>query len=494
VLVVTACALLVRLWFPAAWAEGDELASAFYLGDARAFSAFAAHIVAGEPFDNGVPYHPPGWAYVLAAFYAVCGFDPMGGTAASAAAVKAFVAVLSAAAAGLATLGAGRLGGRVVLYATGPLAVLHFGHIVEGTVPNSEALYGLMLTLVLLTGLSVMRGRAAPWPAAAAFGVGILAGATATVRAEFLLGALLLVPVLWRFLPEPRRGPRIAAYAVGLLVALAPSTVANWRSIEAFNVRNAARLPGPLPRFAPVTSYGAFNFAMANHELAEGGPNSDHPRLVAVTPEEEALLEAGQLDLSVASVHRLYVGGYVVGAQWMLTHPWQALSLVAAKTRIAAGGLALGYGITNVPVGVDGLRRRVDLLDPASRLLLPLHGALAVYGGAVLWRRRDGTAWLLAVPVLTLLASTWLFYGYVRLVVAYLPVLWPLQGIALASVLSAAVGRPQRVRRLMLGLLVAGTLLFLAGAQSARTVVLDGPRDPAGEVLVDETVRVGSGL
>jgi hypothetical protein len=499
VMLVTGVAIVVRLLFPVIWSERHALGSAFYLGDARAFSDFAAAIVAGRPFDNGVPFHPPGWAHVLAAFYVLAGYDPAGGVPASPAAVKAFVAVVSGAACGAAALLARLVGGRRALAVIAPLAVFHFGHMVQGTVANTEALYGLLLAallavLVMATRRGWLNASAhGATTGGAAFAIGALAGFASVVRAEFLLGSALVGLYLARSRGRASRALVLAAYAAGVAAALAPSTVANWRSIDAFNTRNAARLPAPLPRFAPVTSYGAFSFAMANHAEADGGPNSDHPLLVASSPEDEARLAAGQLDLSLSSVHRLYVDGYGIGARWWLAHPDDALALAWRKTRIAYGALALGYGPLDAPVGVEGIRRRVDLVAPDATWLAPLHLGLLAFGWHRLRRQSPDLAWLFAIPVVTLLASTWLFYGYVRLVVAYLPVLWVLQALAVAALAQrAGVGRRLDTHggAVAAGVLLLGLAIVAMRAADPRAAALDGTAGEDGQVLVDETVRV----
>src|SRR5688572_26726005 len=69
-------ATLERWWFPRAWDEAGQLASRFYFGDARAYLSYAVALVDGETFDNGVPFHPPGWPFVLSAvFRALGGFS-----------------------------------------------------------------------------------------------------------------------------------------------------------------------------------------------------------------------------------------------------------------------------------------------------------------------------------------------------------------------------------------------------------------------------------
>src|ERR1700752_1433855 len=95
------------------------------------------------------------------------------------------------------------------------------------------------------------------------------------------------------------RWPRRAGvFVLAFVLALVPTTIFNWRSLDEYNRTRVSRLPGPLPRFAPVTSYGAFNFANANHERADGGFNWDLPALIPPDGEASDLLEQGQLDLA----------------------------------------------------------------------------------------------------------------------------------------------------------------------------------------------------
>lgn len=486
-------ATLTRLWLSHAWDETAVPASAFYVGDARAFLAYASHLVAGRTFDNGVPFHPPGWPFALSLLFRLLDYAPLADRPVDPAVVKAFVACLSGASVGLATWLAGRLSGAGVMYVVALLGTFHFGHMVTGSVPNAEALYGLLMlaTLALATGWLAGdgRGRASVLLALA---TGVTAGFTALVRPEFVLAAIVLGLGCWRLThsrPAARRA--LVGYAIGFGLALVPSTAAHWWSLTAFNASRAARLPGPLPRFAPVTSYGAFNFAMANHANADGGPNSDHPLLTEVPV--GSLLDEGQLDLAQPAIHELYVHGYAIGLRWMAAHPRDAVALAFRKLAMMSGAFALGYLQSDWPAGVDGVRRRVDLLDPASRALWWPHLALTL-GGAWLLRRRRLARWLLAAPALTLVASTVLFFGYVRLGVAYLPVFWIAQGVALTAVATRIVPVSSPLRRHAAALVLTAGLCLLvveaAGASRARAVVLDGPRTPDGALIGDETLQV----
>jgi hypothetical protein len=500
VLLTTVAAILVRFWFPSIWHEADTPASAFYQGDTRAFLAYAASLVAGQPFDNGIPFHPPGWPFVLALFYRAAGYSPLTGQPIDPQAIKLFVAVISGLSVGLSTLLAAELAGAGPMLAVALLGTFNFGHIVEGTTPNSEALYGLLLVVALLIASRWLRRPDEDAPHTArprwlpALLLGAVCGFATLVRAEFELCAGLFLLARW-FLPRRRAGrvPESLAFVAGLALLMAPSTVAHWRSLSAFNAAHTTDFPGPLPTFSPVTSYGAFNFAMGNHENADGGPNSDHPLLATCTAQESNSLAAGQLDLSCPAVYDLFVHGYAIGARWLITHPARALWLLGRKASMTSGVFALGYFADDFPAGVDGVRRRADLFDPADRVLWPLHVALIVAGAFVLWRRRRQALALLGMPLVTLTASALMFYGYVRLGVAYLPVFWLLEGAALAALADRLV-TSGRVRRHGPAVVLAAGLLGLTvqavNAGRPHHVTLDGPRLPDGSLNQDETLQV----
>lgn len=473
----TAAAILVRWWFVLAWDEAGSASSVFYHGDAQAFLAFARAIAAGEPFDNGIPFHPPGWPAFLSTLVTV---------GMNVAALKLGTACLSGLTVGLTALLACRLAGRGAMLAVALLGTFHFGHIVAGTVLVSESLYGLLLVAALLvTDRWVARGSVV-WAMAA----GTLAALAATVRAEFLLGAGLIAGVAW-WLRGRAASREVALFAAAFLLTLAPPTIVHWRSLSAFNAAHQTGFPGPLPRLAPVTSYGAFNFAMANHDDADGGPNRDHPMLDACSAEAGAEMDRGNLELACPAAYDLYVHGYGIGARWLLAHPADAAALWRRKLEMTVGVFAHGYLFDNLGAGVDGERRRVDLLDPAGRALVPLHLLLLAGGIAALRPRPDALA-MLAAPAVTLAAATVLFYGYVRLAVPYLPIVWILQGAACAW----ACGRllPPAAHRRAPAIAVVAAVLLLAYAAievgARRAVTLDGPRLPDGALMLDETLTV----
>ncbi len=238
---------------------------------------------------------------------------------------------------------------------------------------------------------------------------------------------------------------RAGLFLLGFLVALAPTTVMNWQSIQSFNETRAGRMPGPLPRFAPVTSYGAFNFANANHERADGGFNWDLPALTTNDTGAAAGLDEAQLDLARPAVYRVYVDGYELGLRWIASDPAGALRLAARKIAITLGVFDYGYLVDNVPVRLRGTRRPVDQIDLGWSWVTLAHVALTIAGA---WfALGSASSRVLLLPIATLIVSCVLFFGYVRLGVAYLPVIWILQAIGVVRLLTLVRWRPASPRQ-----------------------------------------------
>jgi hypothetical protein len=473
-------ATLERWWFPRAWDETGLPASRFYFGDTRAFLDYAAALSAGERFDNGVPFHPPGWPLFLSMVFQVFGWsddappDPL--------VIKHIAAGLSGISVGLAALLAHILSGRSAMMITSLLGIFHFGHMVQAAAPNSEPLYGLLIILVLL---GAVRQRTPGWL------LGVLAGFATLVRAEFILCASLLA--LWLAFGQSGARPvrRAAYFTLGFVLALLPTTILNWRSIGEFNDTRADRMPGALSRFAPVTGYGAFSFANANHERADGGFNWDLPSLEPSDEEAERLLEGGALDLSRPPVYRAYVDGYSMGAAWLVSNPAAAISLFAKKLAITLSVFDYGYLLDNVPSRIRGTRRPVDQIDLETSWVTVAHMMLVV--GGVWIAATNPSAKVLLFPVVTLLAASLLFFGYVRLGVAYLPVLWILQALAVTRVLAVIPLGPRARRRMefaVAGLVVVLLLTERYAAGRPRALMIDGLVDESERLVEDQKIEI----
>ena len=473
-------ATLERWWFPQAWNETQLLASRFYYGDTPAFMSYAAALSAGEPFDNGIPFHPPGWPLFLSLLFRFAGWsadappDPL--------TLKHLNAVLSGLSVGLAALVAHAVAGRTAMIVASVLGIFHFGHLVQAAAPNSEPLYGLLVMAVIAGAIHTRFN---------AVGLGVAAGLTTIVRGEFALCAMLLA--IWIAIDRTgtRDVRRAGLFLLGFLVALAPTTVMNWRSIQSFNETRAGRMPGPLPRFAPVTSYGAFNFANANHERADGGFNWDLPALTTNDTGAAAGLDEAQLDLARPAVYRVYVDGYELGLRWIASDPAGALGLAARKIAITLGVFDYGYLVDNVPVRLRGTRRPVDQIDLGWSWVTTAHLALTIAGA---WFALvSAPSRVLLLPMATLIVSCVLFFGYVRLGVAYLPVIWILQAIGVVRLLTLVRWRPASPRGAEFA--VAGLVLLLLLVEGARVdrpraLSVDGLADDSGELVEDQRMEL----
>ena len=415
----TAAAIAERWLFGRAWGESHALTSAFYYGDAPRFVEYAKAILQGRVFDNGIPFHPPGWPLLLAAFLRLCGAVQHGAVVVPVAAVKLFIAVPQR---------VERRPRRRCWRSRSPapgrcwpsslLGVFQFGHIVEGTVANSEALYGLCVDRGDAGRVAVASAatRAVRWPWAA------LAGAVARLRDARARGVSRRAPsliglVAWRAKARRAVDRRVR---VAFCVVLMPTTVWHWRTLKAFNVAHVGRVAGPLPRFAPVTSYGPFNFAMANHARTPTAVRTAIIRCsIGAIRRPTSACPPGSSISQCPAVYDLYVHGYTIGALWIVENPGararadgpedrrhDRLSrarllhrrLGAWRRRHAA---ARGSGRSRGAMAV------ADSPDPAAVRASCSSGSTAVALG------------LLAAPMAALLASALLFYGYVRLGAAY---------------------------------------------------------------------------
>ena len=163
--------------------------------------------------------------------------------------LKHVAAVMSGASVGLAALLGYVLGGRSVMVVTSLLGIFHFGHMVQAAAHNSEPLYGLLVLGVLLGAL---RTHTNGWL------LGALAGCTSLIRAEFLLCAALLA--IWLAFDRPGSGTTDGSRSIscGLVLALLPTTILDWRGSTSSTGRVAVAcraLPGS-PR-SPVTAPSA---------------------------------------------------------------------------------------------------------------------------------------------------------------------------------------------------------------------------------------------
>ncbi len=100
---------------------------------------------------------------------------------------------------------------------------------------------------------------------------------------------------------------------------------------------------------------------------------------------------------------------------------------------------------------------------------------------------------LMVAPVLTMLVASTLFFGYVRLGVAYLPVVWVLQAMAIARMAARLTPTMAAERRVFAVAAAVCGLLLLHDASVAgnrRVLLMDGVVDDTGTLVDDQMVRI----
>lgn len=202
--------------------------------------------------------------------------------------------------------------------------------------------------------------------------------------------------------------------------------------------------PEPLNGFPFVTSYGALNFYLANNRRAAGGFNRfglDDPaplRGGASTYYPDLLLEPpgeGMFFFDWPLHLEAFNHGYGMGWEWIRTHPGDFLGLAWKKLRIFWSGATLGFTGFNIPLGLSGLQRAVDLVVPrggSGVVLWRLAGLILCVVGIVAGRRRVALyPWLLFFA--SKLVVVILFYGYARIGATVTPVIFLLGALVIES-------------------------------------------------------------
>jgi 4-amino-4-deoxy-L-arabinose transferase-like glycosyltransferase len=482
----------------------------FYEGDSEAFFRYARALLAGKLYDEGVPFHPPGFAWLLAAVQTLVGAgDPADRVPHLA--VRLLLALVASAAVGLLYLLARPYLGRGVALAGAALTLYHFGSYVLAVAPVSEGPYLTLLLVCLLLWTrrmdhplaavdSTPPSAADRLPLAAAVDrprsnlwsllLGVLLGLLALLRVEGALVALLLVGLgLWGCL-RGRRGPgrpRLAPWALvaaGWLLVVGLWTARNAVRLADFNERHAGRLAEPLPLFVPLTLYGPLNVALGNHPGSDG----------TFSP---APLTAGggtMLDLEDPRHLEMVLHGQRMAWRWAREQPGAAARRVVAKWRLSLDAWRLGWTQWDWPGGLTGVRRPVDVFVPtsaASRLTLWLGSPLALLGLAVCLAaggpaRRWGVLVLLLTLVWALVVG--LTFGYARQALLVLPFWWTLVAAAVGAGLRRLA--PRRPARWLLAAAAAALLVLeLAGAAGDRTFEATGDAvSPRGVLNRDATI------
>ena len=428
-----------RLAFLRSNRDWDWPYTIFYEGDSHVFFDYAQALLQGTLYDNGIPFHPPGFAYILAFVHRlVIAFGLPDRVPYFA--VKAVVALIGSVSIGLLYLLARPYVGRTVALLAAFLGIYSFGLYVLHVAPVTEGTYQTLLLLVLLfwtrrfehpfSAPAEIR-RAGPVGAVL---LGLLLGALALIRAEGALVGLVLGAVgLWG--AREKEGARRWSFAgvrpwvlvlAGWVLALAPWTVRNAILLSEANERLG--LSEPLPTFVPLTIYGPINLALANNPQADG----TFSRAFLTSSSH-----SGVLDLQDPQHLRFTLHGDEMARDWALHHPGDALGLLMKKWGHFFEAWRLGWTQWDVPGGLHGFRRPVDVFVPESTLALWITLPLAILGLVLCLGTEGGPRrWGVLVLLMTCvgLVSTGLFFGYVRQGLIYLPLWLTFPAVALIAI------------------------------------------------------------
>ena len=477
-----ALAFAHRMFFLASNIDRSWGFTIFYEGDSETFYNFARSILAGVPYDGGIPFHPPLWPFVLSRIHMLVGAGAMDAQVPHLA-VKACTAAIGSLVVPLLYVLLLRYFSRAIALASALVATYSFGLYMISIAPVSESLYLVLLltSCLLLTSLvhplspagnvdvseehasrrkpkrekqSHESGRR--WLLASTLGIAF--GLLSLTRAEGVLVVALFL--LLGLVGSGRRFATWGVVALGFALVLLPWTIRNARALDAVNAKFASQMAQPLPTFVPITAYGPLNFALANNEAAEG-PFS---RTALTSRSDAATLEVTDPQHLDFLLH-----GYRIGFDWIRSHPGDFVGLVLRKWTIFFQAGSLGWTQWDVPGGLDGVRRPVDLFVPDSKIAMWILFPLVLFGLARTYLD-GGTArrWCLLTLVLSGagLISTGLFFGYARLGVIVLP-FWIASAVAgIASVLRGCA-RSLEDRRLRWAWLVPVIALFLLEAWGA---------------------------
>lgn len=254
-----ACAAALRLLYVFATPDAGWPASAAFKGDARLWLDYARALQSGGSFDLGLPIHPPGNAYLIAALWdgretSLRGLRALWCVLGALPVALLYPALREACGAGVALVA-----GVVMACATGPLLL--------ASSLNNETPYAVLVALGVLLGLRVARRPTH----ATLLAWGGLQALACLMRVEHALVAALWSAWLvrrWRAAETPASarlvGSRLALVAVAALLALAPWHARAWRAVARFNAETPAlTFAEQAARARLVARYGVVSWSPA---------------------------------------------------------------------------------------------------------------------------------------------------------------------------------------------------------------------------------------
>ncbi len=520
-LLVFAVALVTRILFWQATPDRDWAWSAYYKGDAPLWLEYANAIQHDQPFELGLPIHPPGTAWLVSLVWN-----------GNVRLLRFAWVLLGACIPLLLFLAAERAFGLRVATIAGGFTAISTGLMILSTSIDSETPY----LVLVLASFWIGRDLKSIWRIAAWAALNAVACLFRVDHLLFYVLALAFFAVRWRALKP------LAVSIAFFILPLVPWHIHAWSAIRRFNERprqltpveeravsgveqalrdmpwtNDAKrrrdaLPGfvrrtgtsfvtatvyfrggreirgkdfdilqeafgyfprPLQRHPFVSLYGPLNFYLANNPQAASGfdrfPLDAPPPLEGGPSRYPSFLIEGLPPAQLSFVYpphlRLFNDGYALGGQWIASHPRDFARLAARKLAIFWSGAAHGLTAYAIPVGLSGTRRAVDLIAPRLLVWSALILILSVLG--LIAGRRNPALWSWLLFLASKAAVAILFFGYARQGTLVIPVIAIL--IALAIPL-----QEQRTITVVAVILIAALCIDIARFASKSMPLLDG--------------------
>lgn len=511
---LTVLAFVHRLFFLFSNRDRSWPYTIFYEGDGETFFLHARAMLSGELYDNGVPFHPPGFSAFLAGLHTLLGAGD-GAQEFPHLAVKISLALVGSLAVGLLYLLARPYIGRPAAIAAALLGVYHFGLYILSIATVSEGLYTtLLLSVLLIWSRCLDHPLTAPGhgtdglSTAKALGsaliLGLLLGSMALVRAEgglvaFGLVATGLIGLALRWRRASREDEEKPAFSalqpwivicIAWVLVVAPWTAGNAKRLGDLNERMSEQLAEPLPTFVPVTIYGPLNLALANYEGADG---TFSPQAM------KTLTGVDGLRFEYAPHLNLLLHGDKVAWEWIRENPGDFMGLALRRSWLHLDILRLGFTQWNIPGGLVGVRRPVDMFIPDAAWLKPVLLLLLLAGLALCARgNEERRQWAVLVTMISAMGflTTFFFYGYARQGGLYLHLWLSLVGVTLwwgIETAQARLGNRLSTRRIRYAVVVLATVLLIvegSGAGADRNYQASGDTIDGTIINRDDRVRL----
>jgi len=396
-----------RLFFLQGNIDKDFPYSIFYYGDSMKYDAYAVAILKGKLYDNGFPYHPPFFAWLLALIYKIIGIPTGSGYP-----YKIIFSCINSAACILVYILVKEFFNRSLAIIISLAFSLSFGMLVLSATANNENIYLIILIITLILALKNRELNSYKY----AVLLGILFGIGSLTRAEHLV--LLPFFILYFYLNKNLDIWKAMKYYIILVLStflvIMPWFIRNYIILTRYNRSISFMRLEPLNPFVLITNYGPINFAMANNDYSDGGFN----RNILDT-------KTGSSTLNLLNPqHRYYfIHGYEEGMKWIIENPIKYIKLCIKKLNISSDALSLGFTSWNFPSGLDGIRRAVDVFAPERNWFKYPMILLSFCGFFILlinnWRRNLIMHFILLHKLIIII----LFFGYVRQLLSIYPIL-----------------------------------------------------------------------